>query len=60
MQSLVGVDIVDVDDSRCIGKTRNATFLSRILAEDERTSLDASGDSDELLLAILVCEGGSL
>lgn len=49
MQSLVGVDIVDVDDSRCIGKTRNAIFLSRVLAEDERTSLDASGDSDELL-----------
>jgi phosphopantetheine--protein transferase-like protein len=40
----VGVDVVDLDDPRCVGKQRDQRFLDRILAESEREQLSAAND----------------
>jgi hypothetical protein len=45
----VGVDVVDVRDRRCVGKTRDTRFLSRVLNDVERHALANSPDPDAAL-----------
>ena len=40
----VGVDVVDLDDPRCVGKQRDDRFLRRILADAERKRVRESHD----------------
>jgi phosphopantetheinyl transferase (holo-ACP synthase) len=48
----VGVDVVDLDDARCVGKHRDERFLARILADHERRLLSGGADGDETLWRI--------
>jgi phosphopantetheine--protein transferase-like protein len=40
----VGVDVVDLDDPRCVGKEREQRFLKRLLTDAERELMKAAGD----------------
>jgi phosphopantetheine--protein transferase-like protein len=40
----VGVDVVDLDDPRCVGKHREPRFMKRILDDAERELMKAAGD----------------
>ena len=45
----VGVDVVDLRDRRCVGKERDARFLSRVLNDVERRALASTPDPDAAL-----------
>ena len=48
-QPFVGVDVVDLRDRRCVGKARDARFLSRVLNDGERRALATAPDPDATL-----------
>jgi phosphopantetheine--protein transferase-like protein len=45
----VGIDVVDLGDPRCVDKARDARFLGRVLAPEERSAVLASTRPDTLL-----------
>jgi phosphopantetheinyl transferase (holo-ACP synthase) len=45
----VGVDVVDLRDRRCVGKTRDTRFLSRVLNDVEQQALASAPDPDAAL-----------
>jgi phosphopantetheinyl transferase (holo-ACP synthase) len=45
----VGVDVVDLRDPRCEGKTDDARFLARVLADGERDAVAAATDAASVL-----------
>ena len=48
-RGFVGVDVVDLRDRRCVGKERDARFLTRILNDVERGALATAPDPNATL-----------
>ena len=48
-RGFVGVDVVDLGDPRCQGKTEDARFLARVLAQVERDAVAAAPDAARVL-----------
>ena len=45
----VGIDVVDLHDPRCVGKSEDGRFLARVLAEPERDAVGIGPDPDRVL-----------